>query len=529
MNLREVSLGVWNIYFILKLVLFINGVIEFNYLRNLALVAFLMLPARHKWQSVLQQLIAVPIGAYLFYDDSYFPPLSRALAQSEQLSKFDAGYLLELATRFVSLNFVLILFITTVFYFLFYKILRISVLVVSAIVYLQVANSNLPFSRINKVADNVAAAEVNTVETSGSNIIEQLNKYKNDFFEKQSGLKIVFNKESQVKNKFDILVLSICSLAWDDVKYYKQENHKLFKEFDIVFDHFNSATSYSGPAIIRLLQANCGQKTHKDLLTNNLEPQCSLLENLKSIGFDIELMLNHDGMFDNFLSLIKEKGGMDVNPIQYKLSPYLLSFDNSEIYRDSDIFSKWFQEREQHKENNKFTFYNTISLHDGVRLQENKQLKASETYEQRLVTLLDDMYTILDGLKKANRPIVVLFVPEHGANIRGDKMQISGMRELPSPLVTNVPVGLKLIGNNMQRIGEQKHVTQQSSFFAIAHLVNKLLEQDVYGKNEFDPETLLVNIPETPLLSENEDSTVMQYNKNYYYSFGNGEWVKYDE
>ncbi|TRX03596.1 cellulose biosynthesis protein BcsG [Candidatus Methylobacter oryzae] len=529
MKPSEVNLGVWNIYFIVKLVLFIGGVIEFNFLRNIAFIAFLIIPARNKVLSVFQQIAAILIGSYLFYDDSYLPPLSRALAQADQLSQFDTGYLFELLTRFVSLNFLLIFFITTVFYFTFYKILRINVLVIAAIVYLQFINSHLSFSPINKTVDNAAAGETNAASPSSATITEQLNSYKKEFFEKQSNLKASLNKDIAVKSEFDILVLSICSLAWDDVKYFKQENHKLFKEFDIVFDHFNSATSYSGPAIVRLFQANCGQKSHADLLTNKLDPQCSLLENLKSVGFDIELMLNHDGMFDNFLSLIKDKGGMDASPIQYKLNPYLLNFDSSPIYRDKEILSRWLQEREQHKENKKFTFYNTISLHDGISLVSNTQLKSPETYEQRLVTLLDDMYEILDGLKKSNRPVVVLFVPEHGANIRGDKMQISGMRELPSPAVTNVPVGLKVIGNNMKRIGEQKHVTQQTSFFAITHLVNQLLENDVYGKNEFDPEKMLNNLPETPMLSENEGSIVMQYNKNYYYSFNNDEWVKYTE
>lgn len=525
----DANLGIWNIYFIIKLILFINGVIEFNFLRNIAFIAFLFIPTPNRVLSILQQVVAIPIAGYLFYDDSYLPPISRALAQAEQLSKFDLGYLFELLTRFVSLNFVLILLITTVFYFMFYKILRINVLVLCAIVYLQLANSNLSLSRVNKTVGNVAAAEVNTTDSSKPTLIEQLNNYKNEFFTKQSDLKITINKELAVKNEFDILILNICSLAWDDVKYLKQENHKLFKEFDIIFDHFNSATSYSGPAVIRLLQANCGQKSHTDYLTNKSDPQCSLLENLRSVGFDVELILNHDGVFDNFLSLIKEKGGMDANPVQYKLNPYLLNFDNSEIYRDSDVFSHWLQNREQHKENKKFTFYNTISLHDGVHFENSMQLKSSETYEQRLTALLDDMYAILDALKKSNRPIVVLFVPEHGANMRGDKMQISGMRELPSPVVTNVPVGLKVIGNNMQRIGEQKHVTQQSSFFAIAHLVKQLLEQDVFSKNEFDPEKLLTNLPETPMLSENDGSIVLQYNKNYYYSFNNDEWVKYDE
>lgn len=529
MNSNVSNLGSWNIYFIIKLILFINGIIEFNFLRNIAFIAFLFIPTPNKILSVLQQITAVLIGAYLFYDDSYLPPLSRALAQTEQLSKFDTGYLFELLTRFVSLNFLLIVFITIMFYFTFYRILRINVLVISAIVYLQFTHTHLSLSPINKTVDNVAAAGINTTGSSSSTIIEQLNNYKSDFFAKQSDLKLTVNKDSIAKSEFDILILSICSLAWDDVKYFKQENHKLFKEFDIVFDRFNSATSYSGPAIIRLFQASCGQKSHTDLLTNKLDTQCSLLENLKSVGFDIELMLNHDGMFDNFLSLIKEKGGMDANPIQYKPGPYLLNFDNSQIYRDSDIFSHWLQSREQSKGNKKFTFYNTISLHDGVHFENNMKLKSSETYEQRLITLLDDMYAVLEALKKSNRPVVVLFVPEHGANIRGDKMQISGMRELPSPMVTNVPVGLKVIGNNMQRTGEQKHVTQPSSFFAIAHLVNQLLEQDVYSKNEFDPEKLLGNLPETPMFSENEGSIIMQYNKNYYYSFNNDEWVKYDE
>lgn len=529
MKSTDTNLGVWNIYFIIKLILFVNGVIEFNFLRNLAFIAFLLIPTPNRILSVLQQMIAIPIGFYLFYDDSYLPPISRALAQTEQLSKFDLSYLFELLTRFVSFNFVLMLFITTVFYFMFCRILRINVLVVCAIVYLQITNSNLLLPRINKTVENVAAAEKNTTEASKSTLIEQLNNYKNDFFRKQADLKITLNKDLAVRNEFDVLVLNICSLAWDDVKYFKQENHKLFKEFDIIFDNFNSATSYSGPAVIRLLQANCGQKAHIDYLSNKSDPQCSLLENLKSVGFDIELVLNHDGMFDNFLSLIKEKGGMDASPVQYKLNPYLVNFDSSQVYRDNDIFSQWLKNREQQKANKKFTFYNTVSLHDGIRLANNMQLKSPETYEQRMITLLDDMYAILDALKKSNRPIVVLFVPEHGANIRGDKMQISGMRELPSPAVTNVPVGLKVIGNNMQRLGEQKRVTQQSSFLAIAYLVKQLLEQDIYSKNEFDPEKLLNGLPETPILSENDGSIVLQYNKNYYYSFNNDEWVKYDE
>ncbi|MCR3986170.1 cellulose biosynthesis protein BcsG [Aeromonas caviae] len=33
-------------------------------------------------------------------------------------------------------------------------------------------------------------------------------------------------------------------------------DHPLWKHFDIVFKNFNSATSYSGPAAVRLLRAS---------------------------------------------------------------------------------------------------------------------------------------------------------------------------------------------------------------------------------------------------------------------------------
>lgn len=521
------NLGVWNVYFIFKLILFINGVIEFNFLRNLAFIAFLFLPTRNKFLNLSKQLIAIPTGVYLFYSDSYLPPFSRLLAQTEKLSNFSASYLLELATRFVSINFVLTLFIISVFYFLFHKIIRISVLVTGAVIYLQLSSSNLKHPISNQNIETVATET--TANSSKITFAEQLSDYKNTFFTQQANLKLTVNKELATKSNFDILVLSVCSLAWDDVKAFHQENHKLFKEFDIIFEHFNSVSSYSGPAIVRLFHANCGQKPHTDLFSQKLNPQCSLLESLKNVGFDIELVLNHNGAWDNFLSLIKDKGGMDAEPMPYKLTPYLVSFDGSYIYRDIDVISQWLTQRESSPTHKKFTFYNTSSLHDGVRFENEKQLKASETYEKRLITLLDDMYAILESLKKSNRPLVVLFIPEHGANIRGDKIQIAGMRELPSPGITNVPVGLKIIGNNMQRVGEQKHVTQPSSFFAIAYLVNQLVEKNIFSQNQFEPEKLLNNLPETPMVSENEGSTVIQYDKNYYYSFNNNEWIKYDE
>ncbi len=489
------------------------------------------MPLKNRSITILRQVIAIPLACLLFYEDTYLPPIGHLFAQFEQISKFDISYIIELVTRFVSLNFVLIVFISTVFYFMFYKTLRVSVLVIASIILVQITHTT-PHSpsAINNEIQPIASFKT-PLKTNGTDTSEkgQLNNYRNEFFTKQASLNIPFQVNLQNKTKFDILALSICSLSWEDIKYFKLENHKLLNEFDILFENFNTATSYSGPALVRLLEANCGQKSHSEIMSKVSNEQCYLFNNLKKIGYDTELILNHNGVFDNFSTLLKDKGRLESSPFHFNVKPYLLNFDNSPVYRDKDIFNQWIKNRENSFESKKFTLYNTVSLHDGLHFEANKSTTSSETYEKRLVTLLDDLYEIIDSLKKTNRPIVVLLIPEHGANFKGDKIQIAGMRDLPSPGITNVPVGLKIIGNNIQRIGFQQHVIQHSSYLAIAHLVNQLLEQDIFSKNEFDPGSLLKNIPETPMLSENDGSIVMRYNNNYYYSFNNDEWTAYNQ
>ena len=50
---------------------------------------------------------------------------------------------------------------------------------------------------------------------------------------------------------------------------------------------------------------------------------------------------------------------------------------------------------------------------------------------------------IRGALDKAGRKAVVVVVPEHGAALRGDRMQIAGLREFATPSVTTVPVIVK--------------------------------------------------------------------------------------
>ena len=64
-------------------------------------------------------------------------------------------------------------------------------------------------------------------------------------------------------------------------------DHPLWKHFDLLFKNFNSATSYSGPAAIRLLRASCGQEAHADLY-KSAPQQCHLFSQLASAGYTVD-------------------------------------------------------------------------------------------------------------------------------------------------------------------------------------------------------------------------------------------------
>ncbi len=70
-----IGLGWWNIYFIAKVALFLQGTIDFHPLENFALLLFILLPVPIKTLNVLRHVIAVIIAAWLLHYDSFLPPL----------------------------------------------------------------------------------------------------------------------------------------------------------------------------------------------------------------------------------------------------------------------------------------------------------------------------------------------------------------------------------------------------------------------------------------------------------------------
>lgn len=525
-----IGLGWWNIYFIAKVALFLQGIIDFHPLENFALLLFILLPVPVRALNVLRHVIAVIIAAWLLHYDSFLPPLERLWAQAGQLMQFEFSYLVELMGRFISVQALLGLFALCAAYFILSKFLRVSVFVVIAMIYVSIPKT--PRSSVTaETTQPTQPATTEVAETTQPQVTEindeSLNSMTADFFAKEASRRVSFSPNSAQDAPFDLLFLSICSVAWDDIEIAGMADHPLFKEFDVMFDNFSAATSYSGPAVVRLLRASCGQQEHSKLF-EPAQKQCYLFDNLKDLGFKENLLMNHNGVFDSFLELIKKDGDLKTNLMsQEGFKPYQKSFDGSSIFRDKQVLDDWWQQRIKSDDEKVVALYNTISLHDGNRIINANSTTSMVSYKKRLKNLLDDLYSFFQELKASKRNIVVALVPEHGAGMRGDRMQISGMREIPAPTIVHTPVGIKVFGEGIQRQGDTKHVKAPSSYLALSQLVSNILEQNIYEKKSFSPDELAGNLPETQVVAQNSGSTVIEVNGKYYVSLDGSSWIEY--
>ena len=533
-------LGWWTVYFALKVILFWSDTLKFDPLYNFALLAFIALPLPKGWFNRLRHCIAAGAALLLLHHDSFLPPLDRLTSQWELISQFDSSYLLSLAVDFVSLDFVLLVLLASIGYLYLNQIFRLSTFVVIGMVTCSIpASVWQPSATTNLVQASTGSLSSSSGITNQANINPEngsiteidtssagLNRYLSDFFSVQSTLTSTLSSVENITPNYDILFVNICSLGWDDLEFSGNIDHPLFKELDIVFNHFNSATSYSGPAVLRILRANCGQQSHADLFNSKLTKQCSLFDQLHRLGFEKEVLMNHDGKFDGFNKHIASNIGsftaaIDVDTMQ----PSQYAFDGTKIYSDRDILSKW---SEINHANPTVSLYNTISIHDGNRVigQSGSRLV---TYKRQQTQLLDDLYEFFQNLKTSGRNVVVVVLPEHGAAVRGDRMQISGMREIPTKAITSVPVGVKFFGDVSLTNHQQVSVDAPVSFLAISDLIANIASSGIYNGADVSLSSLVANVPQTPVVSQNQGTTMLEVQGKQFYSFDETSWTEYKQ
>lgn len=521
------GLGYWNIYFLLKFALYFQDIIDLHPIENLAFVAFLVLPFSSSLAVKLKHIAAVPMASLLLHYDSWLPPLNRLFADGSQLQNFNLVYLMELLGRFIDWQIVASGLILIVGFLFFIQWIRFTTVTIIGFLYILFSHQGLsPTLNINQRP--VLTTAVHSAATSPANIMQypEPEQALQAFYRQQSQLQTTFPAKFKGES-FDIVMLNICSLGWADMTTAGISNHPLFSQFDIVFSQFNSATSYSGPAAIRLLKASCGQASHPGLYqaSNN---QCYLFDNLNRLGFQTDFAMNHNGQFDDFIGVVTARGHIKAQPLSLQdadITQY--SFDGTPIYSDLNILSNWWLKRNQDNSQRTALYYNSISLHDGNKLANAKlSFNSIKNYQPRANGLFNDISKFINQLENSGRNVVLLLVPEHGASLTGDKMQIAGMREIPGPSIVDVPVGIKFIGQSISSRTEPLVVEQPSSYLAISQLLANVVRDNPYNHGHLDLGSIIADLPMTPMVAENKN-TVMLMKQGKPYIKLDDEWMLY--
>jgi len=518
----RIILGKWNFYFLVKFLLLWKGVIGFHILENLVFALFLLFPLDSSLLRKLRLVTAIFIATALLYYDSWLPPINRVLSQASLVSNFDLTYLLELSERFVNVPLLLMLFIAWLVFRLVMLRVRLGAIVVATMIVM------IAQQQFGKYSVAQASHRLNKTATeSQENGKPYLDKILSDFYAKEATRLVYFPIPSAEALPFDVIFIHVCSLSWDDVKAMGLDQHPLWKRFDFLFTRFNSAASYSGPAAIRILRANCGQSSN-DGLYRPASAQCYLMSSLQRSGFEPSLVMNHDGHFDDFLSSVQAQQ-LNIPPMSLNGLPVAQhAFDQAPIYDDLSVLTHWLRLRQENDKARVALYYNTISLHDGNRLEGSaSKLDSLATYKIRLEKLLDELSAFMQELEQSGRRAVLVMVPEHGAAVRGDKMQIPGLREIPSPRITLVPVGIKVLGEGGSRQGETLMIDAETSYLAISQIVARMLETSPFSGGAYNPANYVNDLPTTALVSQNESTAILRHNGQYFWHQNNEDWGEY--
>lgn len=517
---EQLTMGVWGFYFLAKLGMYWSEMIDFHAFENLLFAAFIFFPVRSRSLRWAKNIVTGVVATALLYYDSWSPPIVRLISQASLLAEFNAAYLGELLARFISWPVIGALLAAGLLYWMASRRLRMSVLVFACMLVVGVIQSPFPHWIAHLVGWNV----------DGDNDHLHMTGAVQEFFHDESRRVVNFVKPAPDAVPFDVIFIHVCSLSWDDVQAVGLDDHPLWARFDMLLTKFNSAASYSGPAAIHMLRSGCGQQEHTSLYVPT-EAKCYLMNNLKNAGFESELALNHDGRFDGFLGQLRKHGRLTapLMPLDgVKITQY--AFDGEPVYDDLSVFNRWLDKRERSGSRRVALYYNTISLHDGNHYQgDESKPNTLQTYRSRLSGFLDSVESILQEVERSGQRAVVVMIPEHGGAVRGDKQQIAGLREIPTPAITIVPVGIKVVGGKALRKGDALIIDQPSSYLAVSYIIGRMLEKSPFQTPAFTPSDYIEGLPFTPFVAQNEQVTVAEYNYRYYLSRNGKDWKNYAE
>jgi len=523
-------MGAWSLYFLAKLALYYSHAIGLHVFANLLFAAALAWPLAPPAARRARLLLAVPAAVALLYYDSYLPPFARLIEEAGALSNFRADYLLELVQRFVPLWAVAALVVLVLLFVLLQHRLRFATLAFAGLFAALVLPAPRPAPPPPDESRYVRAGEPADTSDAPGPLLggEALDAALQAFYGAQHGKVVSFSRAGAAD--FDLVLLSVCSLARDDLAFTHLQDAPLLGRFDIVFSQFNSAATYSGPAVLRLLHGTCGQTPQAELYSGTSADDCYLFRNLAAAGYRPALLLNHDGHFDHFAQQLSSQGGIGADPLDNRAAPVAMtSFDGTPIRSDYALLAQWWNAGTAGDGGHRALLYNTITMHDGNRVPGLGGATSRDSYAPRLRQLFADLGRFFDLVEQSGRPTVIVLIPEHGAALRGDSVQVSGLRELPTRAITRVPVAVKLVGFPGARAAGAGPllVDRPSSYLGLMTLVAGLIQSGPAHTSPASLQALVRALPTTDWAAENAGTVLFHQGGRDYLRTPAGSWSEF--
>jgi len=502
---------VWNAYFLLKLYLFLNGSIALHLWPNLLFLAWVALPlphslARRRFAMGSLHLINAAVAVCLLWYDSYLPPVSSAWSQLEQQGMPSAQYVVSFVLGYFDAKVTGIIAGGLMMGFALRRRRAVWAGLMAGLLGIAPVYVSWAAGKTPKAAPR--AAEAAPREPAA---------FLEDFYSGEAERVVLFKKPSDPP--FDIVIIHVCSMAWADLKAVKLDQHEFFKSFDYLFTGFNSVASYSNPAVLRLLRANCGQTTHTEI-HNPAPATCFLYESLKSSGYKNYVVMSHDGKYGEYTPFIKKNGLADATfMFPEKLPAQSIFFDNSKMYSDEEMLKRWLGARSADPAPRAALYFNSVNLHAGSHWVDEKKWWARDSkdqYEDFASFLLHGLVKFEKTLAQSGRNVVMVFVPEHGRALQSTPMQGKDLRDIPLPGITRVPMGIKLIGPAVKKPSQQVVIEKPTSYLAVSSLLARFVEKSPFGPAAEAPEDLVKRVPATDFVSEHTGNVIIQLGGEYF-------------
>lgn len=325
--------------------------------------------------------------------------------------------------------------------------------------------------------------------------------------------------------ELDVVILQVCSLSWDDLRAAAVPLPAFYRKAQVVLERFNTATSYSNPAALRLLRALCGHAPHGDIFRRPAD-ECLLLEGLRRGGFRTWSASNHDGDYDDFAKTLAELGGADAPLPNAGLRPALLNFNDSAIYSDWQVLSRWWEARQASGAKRAALYYNSVTLHQGAYTPGKSRHWGGARgafYREHADMLFEDLERFAALLEASGRSGVILLVPEHGAALEGTPMQPPDLRSTPLPGLTLAPVAVRLFGPRAPRPGPLV-VARATSYVDLAWLLGRLLARPPFGADAASLQAAAAGVTGSHHVAENQGVKVIEDAGRYLMRAHAGSW-----